>query len=425
MILKGSQRGGARQLANHLLNLKDNEHVTVQELRGFIADDLHGALQEAHAVSKATRCEQFLFSLSLNPPKNAEAGIDDLMDAADRAEEMLGLKDQPRAIIVHEKEGRRHAHVVWSRIDAEEMKSINLPHFKTKLCALSHDLYLDHGWELPEGHKTNGWKNPLNFTLAEWQQAKRLDLDPREIKQLFQEAWSQSDNQASFKNALEERGYFLARGDKRGFVALDTNGEVFSVARWIGEKTKAVNARLGEPNGLPSVEDVRGQMRQRMSQQLRSYIREDRQNQSDQLKPLIVERDKLVTAHRTEREHLKEKQEKRWRAETKERSERLHKGLLGAWEMLTGKAAAIRKQNEQEAYRGLVRDRDQREELFKAQRKERQPLQERIDVTRATHRQERMRLARRIVDVLRRSGEAARERSRPPRNPAPDFGMER
>lgn len=65
MILKGSQRGGAAQLAAHLLNQKDNDHITVQELRGFMAGDLHGALSEAHAIAKCgTRCKQYLFSLS-------------------------------------------------------------------------------------------------------------------------------------------------------------------------------------------------------------------------------------------------------------------------------------------------------------------------------------------------------------------------
>ncbi len=80
---------------------------------------------------------------------------------------------------------------------------------------------------------TNSWKNPLNFSLAEWQQTKRLDLDPREIKQILQSAWGRSDNLASFKNALEEHGYFLARGDRRGIVATDLQGkEVPSVGRW-------------------------------------------------------------------------------------------------------------------------------------------------------------------------------------------------
>jgi hypothetical protein len=188
MILKASQRGGAGQLAAHLLNEMDNDHVALEEVRGFAASDLKGALEEAHAVSKGTRCKQFLFSLSINPPKGAEVGIDALRDAASRAGKAVGLEDQPFALVVHEKEGRRHAHAVWSRIDADQMTAINLPFFKDRLKALSKELFLENGWELPSGHRENGWANPLNFSLAEWQQAKRLDLDPREVKQLFGEA---------------------------------------------------------------------------------------------------------------------------------------------------------------------------------------------------------------------------------------------
>jgi hypothetical protein len=126
--------------------------------------------------------------LSLNPPKNAVANEADFERAADEAEERLGLVGQPRAIILHEKEGRRHAHVVWSRSDAENMRAVNLAHFKNKLTSLSRELYLEHGWALPDGLRQHGGKSPLNFTLAEWQKAKRLGLDPREIKSVFREA---------------------------------------------------------------------------------------------------------------------------------------------------------------------------------------------------------------------------------------------
>jgi hypothetical protein len=71
MILKGSQRGGGQDLAAHLLRLDDNDHVRVHELRGFAADDLRGALKEAEAISRGTRCSQYLFSLSLSPPESA------------------------------------------------------------------------------------------------------------------------------------------------------------------------------------------------------------------------------------------------------------------------------------------------------------------------------------------------------------------
>ncbi|WP_298976861.1 relaxase/mobilization nuclease domain-containing protein, partial [uncultured Roseobacter sp.] len=126
MILIASQRSGAHALADHLMNAHDNDHVEIIEISGFMADDLHGALSEAHAISKATRCTHYLFSVSLNPPEDVIVTHEGFVEAADRVASTLGLSEQPRAIAIHEKQGRRHAHVVFSRIDAETMTAINL-----------------------------------------------------------------------------------------------------------------------------------------------------------------------------------------------------------------------------------------------------------------------------------------------------------
>lgn len=143
MILKGSQRGGGKQLALHLLNTRDNEHVEVHEIRGFASTDVVGALKEAHATSRGTKCTQFLFSVSLSPPPQERVGIETFEDAIRRIEERNNLKGQPRVVLFHEKEGRRHAHAVWSRIDAETMTARNLSHFKLKLRDISRELYLE------------------------------------------------------------------------------------------------------------------------------------------------------------------------------------------------------------------------------------------------------------------------------------------
>lgn len=411
MILKGSQRSGGTQLAAHLMNDRDNDHVSLSELKGFAAQDLMGALNEAHAVSKGTRCRQYMFSLSINPPKDADAGTDALMDAADRAGEALGLKDQPRAVVIHEKNGRRHAHVVWSRIDADSMKAINLPFFKERLSKLSKELYLEHGWELPEGHRTNGWKNPLNFTLAEWQQAKRLDLHPREVKQVFHSAWQRSDNQAGFKHALEESGFYLSRGDRRGVVAVDLHGEVFSVSRWAGVPTKALNAKLGDISKLPSVAQTRADLQKRLSTRLREHVRADRQAQTEELRPIAEELKTMVTAQRSERARLKQRQDERWRVEAKTRADRLHKGIRGVWELLTGKAKAIRRQNESETFIAYRRDREQQEALYGAQAKDRRTLETRMDSIRARHSIERRIMTEKVATVLRRARHQAEDRN--------------
>ncbi len=406
MILKASQRGGPRQLAAHLLNPIDNDHVLVAEVRGFISGDLNGAMAETVAIARGTRCRQPILSLSLNPPKDADASVDDLTDAANRAEAALGLDGQPRAIVIHEKNGRRHAHVVWSRIDASEMKAVNLPYFKKRLATLSKELYLDHGWVLPEGHRESGWKNPLNFTLAEWQQAKRHDLDPREIKQQFRDAWEQSDGPSAFKNALEERGYYLARGDRRGLVAVDLNGEVYAVARACGVKTKEVTQRLGDGSNLNSVADTQKLIERLKTARVREKLAEDKNQKERESKPLREQLRMLKSHHLKERATLKERQHERHIAETKERAGRFRRGLGAVLDVLTGRLFAIRKQNESEAYEAFLRDKDQRETLAREQLRERRELQDRLD---RLERQQRERSRERIRNLLG----FARPRTRP------------
>ncbi|MFN1208979.1 relaxase/mobilization nuclease domain-containing protein, partial [Enterococcus lactis] len=48
--------------------------------------------------------------------------------AIDKLEAALGLTGQPRIVVVHEKEGREHCHIVWSRIDLDRMAAISDSH---------------------------------------------------------------------------------------------------------------------------------------------------------------------------------------------------------------------------------------------------------------------------------------------------------
>jgi len=401
MILKASQRGGPRQLAAHLLNRRDNDHVHVAQLRGFVADDLYGAMAETVAIAKGTRCRQPIFSLSLNPPKDETVAVDDLMKAADRVELTLRLEGLPRAIVIHEKNGRRHAHVVWSRIDTDQMKAVNLPFFKIKLKQLSKELYLEHEWTLPDGHREHGWKNPLNFTLAEWQYAKRHDLDPREIKLLFQDAWQRSDGIAAFRNALEERGYFLARGDSRNFVAVDLNGAVYAIPRFCGVKAKDVMHKLGSSDHLDTVETTIAAIERRKTERVRTWLEKDKLLKAKEAFPLDAQLHQLKSFHQKERALLNDRQTSRQTQETKERSERLRRGLATVIDLLTGRLFAIKKQNEREAYEAFQRDKAQREALADAQLEERRILQEKVDELARFQRARSRKLVRHLFTLVR------------------------
>lgn len=410
MILKASQRGGGKQLGLHLTRTDENEHVELHEIRGFVSDGIVGALKEAYAVSKGTKCKQFLFSVSLNPPPQERVTVEVFENAIERIEEMNGLLGHPRIVVFHEKEGRRHAHAVWSRLDAESMTARNLPFFKTKLRDLSRDLYLENGWKMPRGLMNSREADPRNFTLAEWQQTKRMGRDARDVKAMMQECWAVSDSHAAFAQALKARGFTIAKGDRRSHVALSPEGEVFSIARMTGKKTKDIRQRLGDPEALPCIAEAKAQLAKDLSSTFKRHLREADEKKRRDLAPVEAERRAMAQSQGNERALLKAKQQERWAAESSTRAARFDQGIKALWSHITGKHAVVQKQNEREAYAALVRDRAQRQSLIEAQMTDRQALQARIKAVRDRH-------AAMLKD-LRAGQQAVRQMTRP--EPAKD-----
>lgn len=377
MILEGNQRGGAKNLALHLMK-DENDHVDVHEVRGFVSDDLMGALNEAYAVSQGTRCRQFLYSLSLNPPPDAKVSTADFEAAIEKAERTLKLTGQPRAIVFHEKDGRRHAHAVWSRIDAEHMQAIPMSHDRRKLQEVSRDLYREHDWKMPRGFAERSERDPKNFSLADWQQAKRVGKDPKAIAQALQDAWAISDNHASFARALEERGYTLARGDKRGFVAVDLHGEVYSIPKKIGKRTKEVETRLGDRETLKSVDEAKHHIAGRMLpvlERLRTQLDQEDQTQKQALRQ---EQDDLVERQRHERSVLVTQQRQRQQHEAIERQARFRKGFKGLWDRLTGEHKRIRELNELQTKQAQEHAQRQKDQLIQNQLAQRRLLKAQV-----------------------------------------------
>ncbi|WP_347888521.1 relaxase [Nitrosomonas europaea] len=375
MVIIASQRGGAARLAAHLLNDRDNDHVELYEVNGFMSETLDGALQEARAQAMGTRCNQYLFSVSLNPPETEKVGTDVFEQAISRIEERMHLQDQPRVVVFHEKEGRRHAHCVWSRIDTQEMKAVNLPFYKSKLMEISKEICLEQGWKLPAGLIEREQKNSLNFTRAQWEQAKRLNDDPRLVKAVLKECWAVSDSRQAFQSALEQHGYTLAKGDRRGFVAVDWRGEVFSLSKWLDIKTKVLKERLGEPEQLPGIEATKANIDKQLIERMQKFTADIQQNNCTRMQPLLEQKTRMKTRHRTERQNLETTQKQRWQQESEDRQARLNKGIRGLWDRLTGQRSQVTDQNEREAWQALVRDRQQRDNLIQRQLEERNALQ--------------------------------------------------
>lgn len=67
------------------------------------------------------------------------------------------------------------------------------------------------------------------------------------------------------------KGYYLARGNRRGYVAVDLHGEVYSLTRQLGKKAKALEARLGLTENLPSVTEVKTTINGRLNKLFKTY----------------------------------------------------------------------------------------------------------------------------------------------------------
>ncbi len=358
MILHGNSRGGAGSLADHLTNEIDNDHVELHELRGFVSENLHGALNEGYALSLGTRaCTKFMYSLSLNPPPHEDVKTSDFEEAIDKVEQRLGLEGTSRAIVFHEKNGRRHGHVVWIRVDPQEMKAVQLSFDRKKLKSVSRELFIEHGWKMPRGLADGAERNPTNFDLSTWQQSKRMNRNPKAIKRAFQDAFAISDSKAAFIHAMHERGFKVAQGDRRGFVAIDVaHGEVFSIPRMTGQKTKAIRALLGDESALPSVSEAKRQIADEMLPKVED-LQQKLEAQNQKLRrDFAKKREALVLKQRKARQALQEKIEARQTKEAKVRQDRFRKGIRGLWDRLRGEHKRIVERNTSEAQKALKRD---------------------------------------------------------------------
>ena len=195
------------------------------------------------------------------------------------------------------------------------------------------------------------------------QHAKRTGRDACDLKGMIQECWAGSDSHAAFAHALKERGLVLARGDRRGHVAVTHDGEVLSVARYAGRKAKEVRAKLGQPDDLPTIDEAMRQMAAEVLPAMKRLLSAQRETLVRELEHLEAERRELTRQHREERRRLDVVQAERRAREARARPHRFNTGLRGLWDRLRGHEDRIRRHNKAEAYAALQRDWAQRQAL--------------------------------------------------------------
>lgn len=323
MIPFASQRGLGQDLAAHLLNSSDNEYMEVADLRGAVADDLQGAFAEWEAQAAAlTKCKNYLYSLSVNPDQSqGHLSRDQYLDYIDRVEDRLGLTNQPRAVVFHIKDGREHAHVVWSRVDAVNEKAIHMAFDHDKLMMVTREFARDHDLKLPAGYnKEKGAQKTPQATLYDMAQKRQTGLSKQDHIDKVSSIWSQSDSPKAFVNGLAANGYMLATG-KRPYVVVDFYGGIHALPRLIADKsTRAKDIRAFLENeypseSLPTVEESKTLIAE-YRKSIKVHVKQEhhaenlerlKHSQQKRRAALENEAEKLWDRHRAERADLAEK----------------------------------------------------------------------------------------------------------------------
>ena len=186
--------------------------------------------------------------------------------------------------------------------------------------------------------------------------------------------WKETGNGAAFVQALEAKGYYLARGDQRAFVVVDLHSEVHSLSRQLlgVAKSKELKDRLaGYPlDKLPDVESAQAWAKKQRIEREKQIA--EKQNQQEK-QPSEVEirlaalkerqaarraeidrqRIELIARHLSERDGLKAMFEAENTGVVGARLQKQPKGILAFLTRITGiqmiTDARYRKQDERRA----------------------------------------------------------------------------
>jgi hypothetical protein len=263
VIVKGNSRSAGKWWAGHLMRADTNERVEVVEISGLGAENIRDGFSEMQAIASGTHCTNYAYIVSLNPRENEHLTREQWLWAVDRTADELGLAGQPRMIVQHDKEGRQHWHVVWSRIDADSMTAISdgltYPKHERAARAIEQELELepvpsvlvkDRDTPRPE-------RRPRDY---EGFRAQQSAIDPQDVAAELKTLWQEADSGQAFKAAIEDAGYILAKGERRDFVIIDRAGDDHSLGkRLTGTKAADVRARMTDidRDSLPSVDEAR------------------------------------------------------------------------------------------------------------------------------------------------------------------------
>lgn len=280
MIIKSSQRCGAKKLADHLTNHCDNEVVLFGNSRGILSDNVHDALKCMDLMAKASNyCRQHFYHVSINP--DGPVNQNQWHKIWQLYEKEFALEHNAFIEVTHIKNNRPHVHRVYERVGLDG-KAVRLSFNRLRNEKVARIIEHTLGHSLTVGRHNRSVVKHLeaegNHVVANWlkskdkkqrpkaavshterQQEVRTKVSVKQVRADLTAAYTYTDNGCDFQTAIAVKGYRLAKGDRRGFVIVDYAGGVHSLCRRLGVKIADIKAKWADVcvNDLPTVAEVR------------------------------------------------------------------------------------------------------------------------------------------------------------------------
>jgi hypothetical protein len=198
-------------------------------MRGFAdRDPLAALINTSLDIGKVSKSNKPFYHGILNPREREAVGMsqEQWEFAADVMERHLKYEGLPRLIVLHEKEGRIHAHIVWSRYD----------HNTGRLRPDTFNFY-----------KHNAARFQIERALGHERTNDRRDRSKEPThKERLTQLWQQSGTAAEFIEQAQAAGYEIGQGlDRRPYRVITPEGKSLDLVRQIDGCRKAdVQARF-------------------------------------------------------------------------------------------------------------------------------------------------------------------------------------
>jgi hypothetical protein len=218
---------------------------------------------------KRERGTVYTYSLSWSPEESPDKEA--MMKAADDSLKKLGLQDNEAVIVAHNDTKHPHVHVIANLVNPQDGRMHDPDHysyFKMSDWALKHEF---------ENNKIQCEQRVKNNELRKQGKHARYQEPRHDRKEEIQTLYRQSDNGKSFNAALEESGYTLAQGNRRSFVLVDDQGEIFALSRQLDkDQRKEYRQKLSDIDhkSLPLAQEIAQGKQQRSKNNIKDLSNE-------------------------------------------------------------------------------------------------------------------------------------------------------